>query len=166
LKIMTGALVVVSGPGQTITFVRQERGPYAGSWLLPGGKVEFGEALEDAARREALEESGCVVGALSGVGLYEMRDVGGGYHFLMYVFLADAPVTAPAGFSGHHVSEVRQARWDELRPHPTDMRILNDAGVADYPRAEVEAELARDGIVMTRYHTVPQMAGIGALARG
>jgi len=85
---------------------------------------------------------------------------------LMYVFVADAPVAAPVGFSGHHVSEVRQARWDELRPHPTDMRILNDAGVAEYPEVEVEAELARDGIVMTRYHTVSQMAGIGALARG
>jgi ADP-ribose pyrophosphatase YjhB (NUDIX family) len=23
-----------------VTFVRQERGPYAGWWLLPGGKVE------------------------------------------------------------------------------------------------------------------------------
>lgn len=153
LKVMTGALVVVPGPGQTITFVRQERGPYAGSWLLPGGKVEFGEALEAAARREALEESGCAVGGLSGVGLYDMRDVAGRYHFLMYVFLADAPVAVPSGFSGHHVSEVRQVRWDELRPHPTDMRILNDAGVAGYPEAEIEAELAGGGIVMTGYHT-------------
>ncbi|HUC25679.1 MAG TPA: hypothetical protein VMA73_23480 [Streptosporangiaceae bacterium] len=37
---MTAALVVVAGAAAgTVTFVRQERGPYAGFWLLPGGKA-------------------------------------------------------------------------------------------------------------------------------
>ena len=44
-RVVTAALVVVPGPGDTVTFVRQERGPYAGWWLLPGGKVEFGEPV-------------------------------------------------------------------------------------------------------------------------
>jgi 8-oxo-dGTP diphosphatase len=35
-RVVTAALVVVPGPGDTVTFVRQERGPYAGFWLLPG----------------------------------------------------------------------------------------------------------------------------------
>jgi len=47
--VITAALVVVPGPGETVTFIRQERGPYAGWWLLPGGKVEFGEPVEQAA---------------------------------------------------------------------------------------------------------------------
>jgi ADP-ribose pyrophosphatase YjhB (NUDIX family) len=37
-QVITAALVVVPGPDGTVTFVRQERGPYAGWWLLPGGK--------------------------------------------------------------------------------------------------------------------------------
>jgi hypothetical protein len=32
-RVITAALVVVRGPGDTVTFVRQERGPYAGWWL-------------------------------------------------------------------------------------------------------------------------------------
>ncbi|XVS60893.1 NUDIX hydrolase [Actinosynnema sp. CA-299493] len=164
-KVTTGALVVVPGPGGTITFVRQERGPYAGCWLLPGGKVEFGESLLDAARREAAEESGCVVGDLTGVGLYEMRGAwsDGRYHFVMYVFRAEAAVAVPTGFSGHHVSDVRQARWTDLAPHPTDMQILNDAGVADYPQSRIDAELARDGITMTCHRSVSGRAEVGAL---
>lgn len=163
VKVTTGALVVVPGPGQTVTFVLQERGPFAGAWLLPGGKVEFGESLADTARREALEESGCVVGSMSGVGLYEMRGqwAQGAYHFVMYVFLAREPAIVPDGFTGHHVSGVRQMRWSELRPHPTDMQILNDAGVADYPQADVDAELAGAGITMTRHLT-----GSPAVPRG
>ena len=30
-----------------------------GKWECPGGKIEFGESLEDAVRRECLEEIGC-----------------------------------------------------------------------------------------------------------
>src|SRR5205085_2396532 len=68
-RVVTAALVVVPGPDGTVTFVRQERGPYAGWWLLPGGKVEFGEPVAAAARREAAEESGCDPGELTLTGL-------------------------------------------------------------------------------------------------
>lgn len=49
-QVVTAALVVVPGPGGTVTFVRQERGPYAGFWLLPGGKVEFGDTRAAGSR--------------------------------------------------------------------------------------------------------------------
>jgi ADP-ribose pyrophosphatase YjhB (NUDIX family) len=42
--VITAALVVVRRPGDTVTFVRQERGPYAGWWLLPGGMPILNDA--------------------------------------------------------------------------------------------------------------------------
>lgn len=130
-----------------MTFVRQERGPYAGWWLLPGGKVEFGEPVAEAARREAVEESGCEVGELVLTGAYEI--LGPGHHFVMWAYRSERVGVIPDLFNGHHVSGVRQERWDRLEPHPTDMPILNDAGVAAYPRELIADRLAGEQISMS-----------------
>lgn len=45
---------------QGVLFVRHEKDGRS-YWLLPGGGVEFGETLEETARREALEETGLEV---------------------------------------------------------------------------------------------------------
>lgn len=152
MRVTTAALGIVRGPGDTVTFVRQQRGPYAGSLLLPGGKIEFGEAAEDAARREVAEESGCDVDTLTPIGVYEIRGKdpdGAGYHFVMFTFLADGEQGLRAGRGGHHVDGVLQARLEDVRPHPTVMRILNDAGVGHYDPDGIAAALATDGIAMT-----------------
>jgi 8-oxo-dGTP pyrophosphatase MutT (NUDIX family) len=126
--------------------VRQERGPYAGFWLLPGGKVEPGERIIDAARREAVEESGCEPGELLLTGAYEI--IGPGHHFVMWAYRSQVAAALPDRFAGHHVTGARQCRWDAVVPHPTDMPILNDAGVAAYPRAVIEDRLAQEQIMM------------------
>lgn len=150
-KVTIGALVILPGPQSTVTFVLQQRGPYAGWWLLPGGKVEFGESLEETARREVLEETGCAVERLSEVGLYEIHGESAEerYHFVMHVFRANEVAIVPAGFDGHHVGEVRQMHPSEVLPHPTDMQIMNDAGVSSYAQSEIDSLLAQEQVTMT-----------------
>ena len=51
-----------------ILLVRRARAPGLGLWSLPGGRVEFGESLEIALRREVMEETGLQIeiGSLAG----------------------------------------------------------------------------------------------------
>lgn len=48
-----------------ILLIKKSRGPYAGMYDLPGGKIEDGEEIEDALHREFVEEVGCEIKELS-----------------------------------------------------------------------------------------------------
>jgi 8-oxo-dGTP diphosphatase len=72
-----------------ILLVRRARAPAKGAYSLPGGRVEFGEALHTALTREIDEETALRVEI---VGLAGWREIlpatGGGGHYLIMSFAA------------------------------------------------------------------------------
>ena len=50
--------------------IKRENEPYKDYWALPGGFVDYGECVEDAAIREALEETSINVELKELVGVY------------------------------------------------------------------------------------------------
>ena len=46
--------------------------PFRGLWTIPAGYLELGETVEEAARRETLEEAGAAVGSLTLMTLYNL----------------------------------------------------------------------------------------------
>lgn len=150
-RILVAVLAVVPGPDGTITFVHQRNGPFAGSWLLPGGGVEIGESARDAVVREAFEETGCLLRAPEPFAVYEIIGTwpdGRPYHLNMTAFLEHGEQEVPTDFRGHNVDGVRQSRVEDMPLHSTDYRILVDAGVMSCSEAEIAARLADDGITM------------------
>jgi ADP-ribose pyrophosphatase YjhB (NUDIX family) len=79
-----------------VALVRRGRPPNAGSFSLPGGKVEWGESLVDAAMREAAEELNLRVDvrvAGDGVPAFaatESLHVDEGFHYVISHVLATA----------------------------------------------------------------------------
>jgi ADP-ribose pyrophosphatase YjhB (NUDIX family) len=54
--------------GATVLLVRRGRAPSRGLYAFPGGRIEPGETIEEAARRELFEETGLAAGGLAVVG--------------------------------------------------------------------------------------------------
>jgi ADP-ribose pyrophosphatase YjhB (NUDIX family) len=96
--------------GDRVLLIKRGRPPQVGRWTVPGGGVELGETLEEAALRELKEETGlgCTLGPVVEVLDRVVRDDTGRveYHYVILDFLG----SAPSG-SLQAASDCADARW-------------------------------------------------------
>ena len=71
-----------------VVLIRRDSDPFEGQWALPGGFVEVGETVYEAAVREAAEETGLVVELSRLVGVYSEADRDPRGHNVSVAFLA------------------------------------------------------------------------------
>lgn len=57
-RVIQAAAAIVFDRQQRVLLVRRGRAPALGAWSLPGGRVEPGETVAEAALRELCEETG------------------------------------------------------------------------------------------------------------
>jgi 8-oxo-dGTP diphosphatase len=108
-QVAVGAIVVHDG---SLLMVQRGQDPGKGLWSLPGGRVEPGEYLSEALRREVKEETGIDIDVADLAGIFE---VVGSPHYVILDYLAavrgDAEV-APA-------QDASDARWVPLDDVPS-----------------------------------------------
>jgi ADP-ribose pyrophosphatase YjhB (NUDIX family)/catechol 2,3-dioxygenase-like lactoylglutathione lyase family enzyme len=98
-----------------LVLLGQRRGAHgAGTWALPGGNLDFGEAIERCAAREVLEETGLEI-TVASRGPYTsdvFDDVG--QHYVTVFVIAHAARGEPRLCEPDKCAEWRWCRWKDL----------------------------------------------------
>jgi ADP-ribose pyrophosphatase YjhB (NUDIX family) len=105
--IGAGAIIVEDG---RVLLVKRGRPPLAGEWSIPGGVLELGETVREAAVREAREETCLTVEPTELLGIYDriLRDDAGRilYHFVLIDFLC-----RPVAGEAQAADDADEVRW-------------------------------------------------------
>ena len=101
--------IIIEVEGGGIVLIRRKNPPYG--WALPGGFVDYGESVEEAAVREAREETSLEVELKRQFHVYSSPDRDPRGHTLSVVFIATARGT-PRG--GDDAAEARVFTRDQL----------------------------------------------------
>ena len=119
-KIAAGILIV---RGDRVLLVRRAIEPGLGHWTFPGGHVDRGETVEEAALRETLEECGAVadLGDLLGLFSYPGRPV------VIAVYRGALAVGSREPHAGDETLEVGWFTAEEVAGLPLAFRSVADS---------------------------------------
>ena len=126
-EVAVGAVCVHA---DALLLVRRGRGPAAGEWAVPGGRVEWGETLHEAVVRETSEETGLEVVVDRFLGWVERLDET--YHYVILDFavtVLDPARPLVAGDDAAEAAWVPVPELSELRLVSGLYEFLHDVGV-------------------------------------
>ena len=113
---VTVDIVIFAGSENSVEvlLIKRAHPPFKGKWAFPGGFVDANESLEDAARRELVEETGITGIKLNQLGAFgdPGRDPRGHTVSVVFTALLDDPPDAVAA------DDAAEARWHSSRRLP------------------------------------------------
>ncbi len=121
-------------PGRPIVLIERANPPFG--WAIPGGFVDVGEIVEQAAAREAQEEVGLDVRLIALLGIYSdpSRDLRG--HTVTAVYVAEAAGTPVAA------DDAKNCRVFNLDALPEPLAFDHAQVLADYKRFRETGQVA------------------------
>ncbi|MEO5376789.1 MAG: NUDIX hydrolase [Magnetococcus sp. DMHC-6] len=121
-------------PGRPIVLIERKNPPHG--WALPGGFVDFGESVEQAARREAQEETNLEVQLICLLGLYSDPQRDPRFQTVSGVYVAQARGEPVA------LDDAKAIRLED--PERLSVTMVFDHGLilADYVRWRITGQTA------------------------
>lgn len=120
--------IIIACPGRKVVLIERKNIPFG--WALPGGFVDYGETVEQAAVREALEETGLEVELTGLLGVYSDPRRDARKHTMSVVFTAQ-PVGA---FTLNAGDDAKNAEIFSLHELPRPLVFDHEIILADYAR--------------------------------
>jgi mutator protein MutT len=100
---------IIVTDGERIILVKRGNEPFKGQWVFPGGFVDYGEKVEDAALRELQEETGVEAKIQTILGVYSKPDRDPRAHHISVAFVAQYISGQPRG-----ADDAGEAAWFEI----------------------------------------------------
>ena len=126
------AVNAVIQKGDEVLLIQRAKEPARGSWVVPGGHVDYNEDLEEAVKREVKEETGLdirIVGIISTESDKKGLDPRG-YHVMVNY------LTAPIGGKLRKTKETLDIKWFKLGSLPNNLGL----GVEKYFQEAITRE--------------------------
>jgi 8-oxo-dGTP diphosphatase len=113
-RIAVGAIVFKN---TRVLLVRRAQPPSRDKWAIPGGSVEIGETLQEAAEREILEETGLTIRAGKPVYTFDFieRDDAGRVRFHYVIVDLEADYISGEPCPGDDAAEARWISAQEIK---------------------------------------------------
>jgi 8-oxo-dGTP diphosphatase len=126
-RVAVGAVVFKNNK---VLLIRRAKPPAKGLWAIPGGSVNLGETLQQAAERETLEETSLMIQATKPVFTFEVIEKDDNnrvrFHYVIIDLVADYISGIP--HPGDDADEVRWVSSRELKNldvNPRTLKVLN-----------------------------------------
>jgi ADP-ribose pyrophosphatase YjhB (NUDIX family) len=95
-------------------------------WAIPGGFVDYGESLEEAVEREALEETGLSVKNLTQMHTYSDPCRDPRFHTVTTVFIGRAKGKPKAGSDAQKAKVFKPHEWEKIELAFDHRKVLSD----------------------------------------
>jgi 8-oxo-dGTP diphosphatase len=124
--IVTSVVAVIVDSEDQVLLTKRSVPPFKGEWVMPGGKIDLGEPIVEALKREVWEEVGLEVEVDRLIDIFEHVTPGDdNYHFIIIYYLC-RPLYCDVNHNRDEVAEALWVRRDQVTSYkiPAGARFI------------------------------------------